>query len=155
MKLARVLPVLLVVATFAAPAHAQHTEEAVLAVVEQMFDGMRANDSTMVRTAFAPNAQMATATAEGLRMGSLDRFVSWVGSEKDYIASERTWDEEVRIDGNLATAWTPYALYIGERFSHCGVNSFQMVHGDNGWKIVAITDSRHQTGCDVPDHIKP
>jgi len=155
MKLTRVLPLVLIAAIAVPTTQAQHTEEAVLKIVQQVFDGMRANDSTLVRSAFAPNAQMATASAQGLRMGSLDQFVSWVGSEKEYIADERTWDEEVRIDGNLATAWTPYALYISDQFRHCGVNSIQMAYGDDGWKIVALTDSRRQDDCEVPDHIKP
>lgn len=155
MKCTRVLPFVLIAALAVPTTQAQHTEEAVLKVVQQMFDGMRTNDSTLVRSLFAPNAQMASATAQGLRMGSLDQFVSWVGSDKDYVADERTWDEEVRIDGNLATAWTPYALYTSGQFRHCGVNSFQMVYGDDGWKIAAITDSRRQADCEVPDHVKP
>jgi hypothetical protein len=53
----------------------------------------------------------------------------------------------VLIDGNLASVWTDYKFYIGEKFSHCGVNSFQLFKGDDGWKIIYIIDTRRKDNC--------
>ena len=62
---------------------------------------------------------------------------------------ERIGDIDVRIDGGLATAWMPYAFYLGDRFSHCGVNAFHLTLTSEGWKILHITDTRRTTDCDV------
>ena len=42
----------------------------------------------------------------------------------------------IRVDGAMASAWTPYRFYVNDTFSHCGVNSFQLVKMASGWKIV-------------------
>ena len=60
---------------------------------------------------------------------------------------ERIGDIEVHLDDGLATAWTAYRLFVGERFIHCGVNAFTLVQDADGWRILQIADTR-RTGCD-------
>ncbi|HUH33176.1 MAG TPA: hypothetical protein VLZ28_04430, partial [Daejeonella sp.] len=55
--------------------------------------------------------------------------------------------DQVLIDDNLASVWTSYQFYIGDKFSHCGVNSFQLVKGKEGWKIVYLIDTRRKENC--------
>lgn len=54
----------------------------------------------------------------------------------------------MHILGRLATAWTPYAFYLGGGLSHCGVNAFQLFNGKDGWSIIRITDTRRREGCE-------
>lgn len=140
-----------------AVARAQQDEEAaVLAVVESMFDAMRAGDSTALRAVLHPGATAATAFArDGVptldREASLDGFVQAVGTPHEAVWDERIWDSEIRIDGPLATVWTPYAFYAGEQFSHCGVDAFQLFRSADGWKIFHVADTRRREGCETPD----
>ena len=61
---------------------------------------------------------------------------------------ERMWNPEVRIDGDLATLWAPYDLHYGGEFSHCGIDAFQLVRGeDRRWRIVSVAYTRRTTGC--------
>ncbi len=133
---------------------AQTPEAEVRTVIDQLFDGMRAGDSTMVRTAFHPSADLhTTAFREGrpfLHKGSIDRFVTAVGTPHDEVWDERIWDVEISVDDNLASAWVPYAFFAGDQFSHCGVNAMQLVNGKDGWQILNLTDSRRREGCDLP-----
>ena len=137
-------------------AYAQEDEEAaVMAVVEGLFDAMRAGDSTAMRAALHPSATAATASIrEGVptltRETSLDGFVQAVGTPHEDVWDERIWDAEVEVDGPLATAWMKYAFYAGETFSHCGVDAFQLFKGQDGWKIFHIADTRRQEGCETP-----
>jgi hypothetical protein len=121
-------------------------KEAVVAVVVQLFDGMRAGDSAMVRSTFAPDARLvSTSSRDGqpvLQSVEIDRFVEAVGTPHEQVWDERLWDIEVRIDANLATVWTEYAFYLGEELSHCGVDAFQLFRGRDGWKIFQIADTR-------------
>ncbi|HYO47547.1 MAG TPA: nuclear transport factor 2 family protein [Gemmatimonadota bacterium] len=136
---------------------AQEAEEAaVMAVVEALFDAMRAGDSTAMRAVLHPSATGATAfVRDGVptltREASLDGFVQAVGTAHEDVWDERIWDSEVRVDGPLATAWMQYAFYAGETFSHCGVDAFQLFKGEEGWKILHIADTRRREGCDTPE----
>ncbi len=139
-------------------AAAQSEADAVMAVITTLFDGMRAGDGDMVRGVFAEGALMNTvAERDGvamLRPGSPSGFADAVGQPHDEVWDERIWDAEVHVDGNLASAWTPYAFYRGTTFSHCGANSFQLMKGADGWKIVYLVDSRRTDGCEIPEAIQ-
>jgi hypothetical protein len=125
---------------------------AVLAVVQRLFDGMRKGDSTMIRSVFHPKATLATAgaTREGaptLTFGNVDEFVKGAGTPRAEALDERTYEPVVHLDGNLASVWTEYSLFIGTRFSHCGIDAFQLARTPDGWRIFQLTDTRRRTGC--------
>ena len=44
----------------------------------------------------------------------------------------------------MANAWTPYQFWFNDQFSHCGVNSFQLIKVDNTWKIFFLVDTRRK-----------
>lgn len=128
------------------------TEEEVLLPIHQLFDGMRAGDSSMVRMAFHPTARLQTTftNQEGkpqIHTGDLEKFLVSIGSPRDQIYDEQIWSYDVKIEDNLATVWTPYTFYLGEQLSHCGVNAFQLANTEEGWKIIQITDTRKKEGC--------
>ena len=151
---------ILAFAVFALPLHAQSTssdEAEVLAVVEALFDGMRAADSAAVRATLHPEARLV-GVADGedgpvLRAEPMDGFVSAVGTPHEETWDERIWDPEVRIDGRLATVWVPYAFYLGETLSHCGFDAFQLYESVDGWRIFQIADTRRREGCEIPEAV--
>ena len=56
-----------------------------------------------------------------------------------------------RIDDDLAQVWTDYAFYAGEKFSHCGIDAFQLIRGSDGrWRIINLIDTRRQEPCERP-----
>jgi hypothetical protein len=148
---------------FAAPVQAQSTtaapeaRDAVLAVVEQLFDGMRAGDSTAVRAVFDDGARMQSISQEegtpSIRTGSVDRFVEAVGRPHEDVWDERIWDPVVQIDGPMAMAWTPYAFYLGDTLSHCGVNTFHFIRRGDDWKVFYLVDTRRQD-CEIPPDVQ-
>jgi hypothetical protein len=148
---------------FAAPVQAQSTtaapeaRDAVLAVVEQLFDGMRAGDSTAVRAVFDDGARMQSISQEegtpSIRTGSVDRFVEAVGRPHEDVWDERIWDPVVQIDGPMAMAWTPYAFYLGDTLSHCGVNTFHLIRRGDDWKVFYLVDTRRQN-CEIPPDVQ-
>jgi len=125
--------------------------ESVKKVITRLFDGMRKGDSSMVSKTFAKDMIMQTiSNRQGEIQVKTDKpagFLKAVGT-----AHQETWDEritfdQVLIDDNLASVWTSYQFYIGDKFSHCGVNSFQLVKGKEGWKIVYLIDTRRKENC--------
>jgi hypothetical protein len=136
----------------AAQASTADDEEAVLAVVRALFDGMREKDEALLRSVWHPDARLQSAGADEngnprVTSTEVESFVAGVLAAEPYL-DERTFDEEVRVDGNLATAWTPYNIFIDGEFGHCGVDAFQMVRTAEGWRILQLTDTRTREGCD-------
>ena len=143
---------IVLLAAVAAPMAAQSEEEEVMVVIHRLFDGMRAGDSAMVRSTFHPSMTTASifTNRQGdpeIHSGMPDEFVKAVGSPHDKQWDERIWDPVVQIDGLMATAWTPYAFYLGGDLSHCGVNAFQLFNGKEGWRIIRIADTHRRKGC--------
>ena len=127
-------------------------EIAIKATINALFDGMRTSDSTLIRKAFAPKSIMQTIamSKEGkasVRSESVDAFIKSVTAPHPEKYDERIVFTKVLIDANLASVWTDYKFYIGDKFSHCGVNSFQLFKGEEGWKIIYIIDTRRKDKC--------
>lgn len=127
--------------------------EAVLGVVEILFDGMRARDADAVGSVFHESAQMFRAPTPGgdgtVRVNGVERFVTAVGSGTE-VWDEPVWDPVVQIRDNLATVWVKYAFYLDGEFSHCGVDAFMLARIGNGWKIIALADTSQREGCEMP-----
>ena len=135
-------------------------KEAIMNVVNQVFDAMRSNDSTLLKSCFvqSPNTFTVFKNQEGqtnLATGSFQRFINAVGQPKDQVWNEPIWNEKVEIDGDLASVWVDYAFYVDEQFSHCGVDAFHLVRLDGNWKIFHLVDTRRKDNCEVPDKFKP
>ena len=131
---------------------AQTTEDSVKAAVNKLFTGMKASDATMIKSSFADSAVLQTISRnkEGniiIRNEAIDAFAKVVASMPKDAADERIVFETIRIDGPLASVWTPYNFYFEGKFSHCGVNSFQLVKINGEWKIQYLIDTRRKQGC--------
>ena len=57
---------------------------------------------------------------------------------------ERGWDPAVMVSGSVAMVWSPYDLYVNDAWVHCGVDIFNFVKTDAGWRIATIVWSGDQ-----------
>lgn len=128
-------------------------EQAVLAVVKRVFDGMRASDSTMVRSGFATGARFAMldtrSTPPRITYDSINGWLSALSR------SANRWDEQVydvkaNVDADVAQVWAPYTFYLDKKVRHCGVNLFMMLKLGGEWRITQLSDSRRTEGCPDP-----
>lgn len=150
--------VLLLSLLFTIPAVAQSAEEAaVRTTINRLFDGMRKADSTSLKTVFAPTARLQTVVNKQGTISVSDSpiasFISSVGKAKAGVLDERLASMDIKIDGELATAWTPYVFYLQGQKNHCGVNAFTLVKLNGTWQIQGIIDTRRKDSC--PDLPKP
>lgn len=127
-------------------------EESIKKVINTMFDGMCKGDSSMVSSVFNDKMVLQTiVNREGkvqVRSEEPAGFLKAVGTPHQNVWDERITFDQILIDGNLASVWTKYKFYAGNKFSHCGVNSFQLVKGKEGWKTVYLIDTRRKDNCD-------
>jgi hypothetical protein len=128
-------------------------EKDVLAVVNRLFDGMRAGDSAMARSAFDAMAELVSVSppdSSGFHHVSVtpvDRFLAAIGTPHPDVWDERIFDTEVRVDGGLASVWAKYAFYRGDTLNHCGVDVFELALRPDGWKIIHVADTRRTANC--------
>ena len=132
---------------------AQTAEDSVKAVIKQLFEGMKNSDSAMIRQAFADSAilQSVRKNKEGNTVVETDKVVEFakiISGLKKGAADERIQIESIKIDGPLAMVWAPYKFYFEGKFSHCGVDSFQLIFYNGEWKIQYLVDTRRRQPCE-------
>ena len=129
-------------------------EEKVKQVVNTFFEGFHARDSIIMKSVFHtyPVVQTIGKTKEGetkLVNEELEKLLKGIVSiplETEF--KEVLHDYVIKIDGDMANAWTPYSFYLNDTFSHCGVNNFQLLKQNEEWKIIYLIDTRRREGCE-------
>ncbi len=136
----------------------ENDKQAIIHTIDMLFDGMRESDSTKLMNATHETATLKTTYTDRsgiprIQESQIKDFIKGVLKPHDAIYDERIWSYEIEIDGLLATAWTKYTFFLGEKMSHCGVNAFQLFKSEAGWKIIGITDTRRKDACQTePDN---
>ncbi|WP_337044665.1 nuclear transport factor 2 family protein [Emticicia sp. 17c] len=138
---------------FSATAFAQTDEEQIKASINQVFDGMRKNDTTLIRQVLHPSCFLKSVlkTKTGEVKLQDDAIIGWlksVGTKREgVILDERLTSYDIKVDGAMAMAWTPYELYVSDKFIHCGVDLFTLMKTEKGWQIIGIVDTRRKENC--------
>lgn len=131
---------------------AQSARDSVLKTVHQLFEGMQKADTSLLKNCFAENAVLQTIQEKNsitkVKDESITNFIAFIGKESPGAADEQIIVESVMINGPLASVWTPYKFYYKGKFSHCGINSFQLVRIGHQWKIQYLIDTRRKNGCE-------
>ena len=133
------------------PAHAQSDEQAILAVVNHFFDGMRTRDTALLRSTVVPGTILVTASGPtGLGdPAPIDNFIGRVGGGTGPGGNEVIKDPKVQIDAPLASVWGYFTYTRGgeSKINHCGTDLFLLRKGPDGWKVFYVTDTHRTEGC--------
>ena len=117
---------------------AQDDKKAALAVVNKLFDEMAAaNAAGIIATGIPENQLVAVQkTREGKTR------ISAIGNEafskfftKPGAIKEVMYDPKIDVDGDWAMVWGRYVFFEEGKVSHCGINQFNLVRTEAGWKI--------------------
>jgi hypothetical protein len=127
---------------------AERTE--VVRVAERLFEGMRTRDTALLRTLLSPDLVIVAARGNdsraAIRTQTAADFLRAVATSNVELR-ERLWEPQVYVDGAIAVLWAPYDFHLGERFSHCGHDAFQLARGSAGWYVTGLTYTVRTTGC--------
>ena len=138
--------------------NAQQTDEkkAVQTAIEQFFQGIHKGNIPYLEKTMHKEIKLQTTYTNGkgeniLRtddLAGLMKFAKSIKPTDDYF--EKILSYEILIDGTLASVWTPYEFYNKKKFSHCGVNSFQLFNNNGNWEIIYLIDTRRKNDCKSP-----
>ncbi|MFY7651863.1 MAG: hypothetical protein ACOVQE_04135 [Chitinophagaceae bacterium] len=147
-----IISLMLLLATNFAKSQESNSTDSVKAVINQLFTAMKNADSVLLKQCFHNDAILETIVTK--KDGSIvvlqekkEQFFASVGRLGKGDADERIEFKIVLINKQLASVWTPYQFYYKGQFSHCGVNSFQLVFQKEGWRIKYLIDTRYKDDC--------
>ena len=123
--------------------------DAAYQVVTRLFDAMRARDTAAMRSAFVANAAMQSLHPQrGVSFESIDGWLAGVSrAPAGVVIDERLANPVIKVDGDLASIWVDYWLFVGDRFSHCGVDALLLHRQDGMWRVFSVVDTRRTVGC--------
>lgn len=121
------LAILLMSAT--SPGRVEGQDEAgARAAIAQLFEGMRTANPDIVRQLFAADA----------------RFAVLDDGDGDPSIGVRS------VEGWISSIWAPYTFYLDGSVRHCGINSIELLHDADGWKVTQLSDTRRTENCPDP-----
>jgi ketosteroid isomerase-like protein len=135
----------------ALPAQAARDDSAVVATVQRLFDGMSRRDTAALRALLLPGTRFVALPVDGAatptpRVQTDSAFLRLLVARPERLL-ERMWTPTARVEGTIATVWTPYDFHRDGKFSHCGVDTVTLLRTAAGWQIAALVYTVQRTGC--------
>ena len=156
----RIIILFVLFATLNISGQAQTAQDEVKEVITRLFNSMEKGDSAKLHSTFGDHVTMATVFRDKNNApvityeSSIADFLKAIGTPHPEIYYEEIWNVKIQIDGDFAQAWCDYAFYLGNKFSHCGVDAFHLFKGKEGWKIFHLADTRRKDNCNIPVEIQ-
>lgn len=129
----------------------QQEEVAVRAVLDNIFDAMRAGDGKALASYLLADAPLDRITPDKpIDHGTASEWIEAVDKLKPGYADEKIFDVKIQIEGPLATAWAPFTIHIDGALKSCGVNHFTLVKLEGDWKVAYLIDTHTPDKC-IPE----
>ncbi len=155
------LALILICALFTTSLLAQTSadERAILTTVDKFFAALGDRDREGLEAVLVADSLniSSSVTGDGATRFSSRNYqellsaLSRPGAEQ---ALERYWDETVLVRRDIAIFWAPYDFHVGAEFSHCGVDSFQLIKRDGSWLITNLSWTIERENC-APSPLGP
>lgn len=111
-------------------------------IPDRLFAAMKVKSFMDIKNIFMPEAQLVAVDkprdGKGIsktRVFNAESFARIISEAKGGDFIEKMPDKKVSVDGDLAIVSGRYTFYVGEKFSHCGMNTFNLVRTETGWKV--------------------
>ena len=125
-------------------------KKAALAVVNELFSQMRAaNAAGILATGTAENQLVAVRKLKDgkTRIDVINGEAFTKFFTKADAVEELMYAPNVEVSGDWAMVWGRYVFFIGDKISHCGINQFNLVRTDAGWKIANGASTINPADC--------
>ena len=116
-------------------------EQAVLAPIHAMFDGMSKRDAAAIKAPTLPGGTMVLMRDGKPTQMTFEAFAERVGKPGTTQIEERIHNPLVRIDNDLAVVWAPFDFLVDGKVDHCGTDLFNLVRVDGRWVIASVADT--------------
>jgi hypothetical protein len=116
------------------------------------FEGMQKSDTSIINKCLHKTARFQTALLNNktnittLENEPVDSFLLQVLTikKRSLQIEERITQFDIKVDYPMASVWADYEFYLNGKFSHKGVDAFQLFYENNSWKIIQVCDTRRR-----------
>ncbi len=116
-------------------------EQAVLAPITALFDGMAMRDAAAIQAPLLPGGMLVLMRDGKPTQLTFEAFADQVAKPGKTHIEERIHDPLIRIDKDLAVVWAPFEFLVDGKVDHCGTDLFNLVQQDGKWIIANIADT--------------
>ena len=116
-------------------------QQAVLAPVHAMFDGMAKRDAAAIKAPTLAGGLMVLMRNGKPVQISFEDFANRVAQPGTTQIEERIHDPLVRIDNDVAVVWAPFDFLEDGKVNSCGTDLFNLVRVDGKWLIASVADT--------------
>lgn len=137
----RVLSLAVAMVALSLPVAAAPTPEdqAVLAPIQALFDGMAKRDAAAIKGVSLPGGTLI-AMREGKPMQvTIEAWADRLGKPSPTTIQESIRTPLVKIDNDLAVVWAPFEVRIDGKLDSCGTDLFNLVRVDGKWLIANVS----------------
>ena len=134
--------VVLGLSSIVAPASAQQVEadgRVAIAVADSVLAALSSGDGqTLARLTLDSSVVGGAGVRNGVERSSLRRWAQFINRTGPSDFTERGFDATVRVQDRVAQVWMPYDLYVGDTWSHCGVDAFTLMKTEGRWRVASL-----------------
>jgi hypothetical protein len=134
--------VLLVLASFTQSARGQASDvdgKAAIAVADSVLVALSSGDNAaLARLTLDSSVVGGVGLRDGVERQSLRTWGLYINRTGPSTFTERGFDATARVQDRVAQVWMPYDLYIGDKWSHCGVDTFTLMKSEGRWRVAAL-----------------
>jgi hypothetical protein len=116
-------------------------QQAVLAPITQLFDGMAKRDAAAIKKPLLSGGTMVLMRDGKPTQMTFEDFANRLAKPGTTQIQERIHDPLVRIDNDLAVVWAPFEFLVDGKVDHCGTDLFNVVRADGQWVIASVADT--------------
>ena len=129
----------------------QDERQAIMDTVEKFFTAIETKDRDLLESILVPdslNISTSESSSGEIQFTTLnyENMVTAL-TRPGRLAIERAWDETILIQGSIAVFWAPYDFHVDDEFTHCGIDSFQLIKKENRWLISNASWTRETENC--------
>lgn len=113
--------------------------KAAIAVADSVLAALTSGDSTTLARLTLDSAVVGgVSVRDGMERLSLRSWGLYIHRSGPPSFTERGFDATARVQDRVAQVWMPYDLYIGDKWSHCGVDVFTLMKSGGRWRVAAV-----------------
>jgi len=116
-------------------------DQAVLAPIQAMFDGMSKRDAAAIKAPTLAGGTMVLMRDGKPSQMTFETFAERVSQPGKTQIAERIHHPLVRVDNDLAVVWAPFDFLVDGKIDHCGTDLFNLVRVDGKWMIASVADT--------------
>ena len=128
-------------------------EQAVLNKVNQFFQALAERDRALLASITLPGSlnistSVSSTGAAEIRIQNYKQLLDNLGGKGPSLL-ERAWSPTILIKRDIATFWAPYDFHVDGAFSHCGIDSFQLIKRQDQWFLTNLSWTIERDNCEA------